>query len=48
MCEDIGAHLVLKIMGKVEVFYLVGDIGLTLVIVLLDLNQCEVAPAILL
>lgn len=48
MCEDIGARLVLKIMGKVEVYYLVEDIGLTLEIVLLDLNQCEVVPAILL
>lgn len=48
MCEDIGVHLVLKIMVKVEVFCLVEDIGLTLEIVLLDLNQCEVVPAILL
>lgn len=37
--EGTGAHLVQKIMGKVEVFYLVEDTGLTPETVLLDLNQ---------
>lgn len=45
--EGIGVHLVLKIMGKVGVYYLVEDIDLTPAIVLLGLNPCEAANVIL-
>lgn len=46
--EGIGAHLVLRTMGRVAKYYLVGDIDLTLETVLPDLNPCEAAPVILL
>lgn len=45
--EGTGARLVQKIMGKVGVYYPVEDIGLTLEIELLDLNQCGVVLATL-
>ena len=47
-CEGTGAHSALKIMGRVEVYYLVEGIGLIPETVLLDLNQCGVVLVILL
>ena len=47
LLSAIGAHLDLRIMGRVEAYYLVVDIGLILEIVLLGLNPCVAAHVIL-
>lgn len=47
LLEGIGVLLVLKIMGKVGVFYLAEDIDSTPAIVLLDLSPCGAVHAIL-